>query len=91
MTRVAVLVVDGLGIGAMPDASALRAGDAAAHTLGHVLTPPAEHRAFPHSAPWGSGCCIRTRAWPSPSPPGRPRDGPPSDTRARTPSAAIRR
>ncbi|MCP9955275.1 phosphopentomutase [Actinomadura madurae] len=37
MTRVAVLVVDGLGIGAMPDASALRAGDAAAHTLGHVL------------------------------------------------------
>lgn len=37
MTRVAILVVDGLGVGAMPDASALRAGDAAAHTLGHVL------------------------------------------------------
>ncbi|MBO8196169.1 phosphopentomutase [Streptomyces oryzae] len=32
-----MLVVDGFGIGAMPDAGALRPGDAAADTCGHVL------------------------------------------------------
>ncbi|MES9539516.1 phosphopentomutase [Actinomadura sp. NPDC000600] len=37
MSRAVILVIDGLGIGAMPDAAALRPGDAAAHTLGHVL------------------------------------------------------
>ena len=37
MSRVVILVIDGLGIGAMPDAAALRQGDATADTLGHVL------------------------------------------------------
>jgi phosphopentomutase len=37
MSRVVILVVDGLGIGAMPDAGALRPGDVDADTLGHTL------------------------------------------------------
>ncbi|WP_307805342.1 phosphopentomutase [Streptomyces spirodelae] len=35
--RTVIVVVDGFGIGAMPDAGALRPGDAAADTCGHVL------------------------------------------------------
>ncbi|HEV7626162.1 MAG TPA: phosphopentomutase [Streptomyces sp.] len=37
MSRTVIVVVDGLGIGAMPDAGELRPGDRAADTLGHVL------------------------------------------------------
>lgn len=36
--RTVVVVLDGLGIGAMPDAGTLRPGDRAAHTLRSVLT-----------------------------------------------------
>ncbi|NSC24397.1 phosphopentomutase [Streptomyces albus subsp. chlorinus] len=35
--RTVVVVIDGFGIGAMPDAGALRPGDAGADTCGHVL------------------------------------------------------
>ncbi|MET9858190.1 phosphopentomutase [Streptomyces smyrnaeus] len=35
--RTVIVVIDGFGIGAMPDAGALRPGDAAADTCGHVL------------------------------------------------------
>ncbi|WP_425576001.1 phosphopentomutase [Streptomyces axinellae] len=35
--RVVIVVLDGFGIGAMPDAGALRPGDVAADTCGHVL------------------------------------------------------
>ncbi|WP_051872381.1 phosphopentomutase [Streptomyces sclerotialus] len=42
MSTIVILVVDGLGIGAMPDAGALRPGDAEADTLGHLLD---HHRA----------------------------------------------
>ncbi|MGH3323388.1 MAG: phosphopentomutase [Streptomyces sp.] len=37
MSRTVIVVVDGLGVGAMPDAGALRPGDLSADTLGHVL------------------------------------------------------
>ncbi|MFE4826909.1 phosphopentomutase [Streptomyces sp. NPDC056672] len=37
MSKTVVLVIDGFGIGAMPDAGALRPGDLAADTCGHVL------------------------------------------------------
>lgn len=36
-SRTVIVVVDGLGIGAMPDAGELRPGDRAADTLGHLL------------------------------------------------------
>ncbi|WP_309251071.1 phosphopentomutase [Streptomyces sp. Amel2xB2] len=35
--RVVIVVLDGLGVGAMPDAGALRPGDLGADTLGHLL------------------------------------------------------
>ncbi|KAA6213730.1 phosphopentomutase [Streptomyces albofaciens JCM 4342] len=41
MSRIVILVIDGLGVGAMPDAADPRPGDAAADTLGHLLD---EHR-----------------------------------------------
>ncbi|MEW2545639.1 phosphopentomutase [Streptomyces sp. NPDC047002] len=37
MSRTVIVVLDGFGIGAMPDAGALRPGDLAADTCGHVL------------------------------------------------------
>ncbi|MBP0456289.1 phosphopentomutase [Streptomyces montanisoli] len=37
MSRTVIVVIDGFGVGAMPDAGALRPGDAAADTCGHVL------------------------------------------------------
>ncbi|MFE2033527.1 phosphopentomutase [Streptomyces scopuliridis] len=37
MSKTVILVIDGFGIGAMPDAGALRPGDIAADTCGHVL------------------------------------------------------
>ncbi|MBC9711642.1 phosphopentomutase [Streptomyces sp. TRM66268-LWL] len=37
MNRTVVVVIDGFGVGAMPDAGALRPGDLAADTCGHVL------------------------------------------------------
>lgn len=37
MTRTVIVVLDGFGIGAMPDAGALRPGDLAADTCGHLL------------------------------------------------------
>ncbi|MFB7268789.1 phosphopentomutase [Streptomyces sp. NPDC056244] len=37
MSKTVVLVIDGFGIGAMPDAGVLRPGDRAADTCGHVL------------------------------------------------------
>ncbi|MFE7568008.1 phosphopentomutase [Streptomyces sp. NPDC057539] len=37
MSKTVILVIDGFGIGAMPDAGALRPGDVAADTCGHVL------------------------------------------------------
>ncbi|MZD03752.1 phosphopentomutase [Streptomyces sp. SID5785] len=37
MSRTVIVVVDGFGIGAMPDAGALRPGDRTADTCGHVL------------------------------------------------------
>ncbi|MEU6034856.1 phosphopentomutase [Actinomadura sp. NPDC047616] len=37
MSRTVIVVIDGFGIGAMPDAGALRPGDAHADTLGHTL------------------------------------------------------
>lgn len=54
MTRAVVVVVDGLGIGAMPDAAALRPGDAAANTLGHVLDAGDRLR-LPHLGALGLG------------------------------------
>ncbi|OKI06752.1 mutase [Streptomyces sp. CB02923] len=42
MSRTVILVIDGFGIGAMPDADVPRPGDAAADTLGHLLD---SHRA----------------------------------------------
>ncbi|WP_328583644.1 phosphopentomutase [Streptomyces sp. NBC_00370] len=41
MSKTVIVVIDGFGIGAMPDAGALRPGDIAADTCGHVL----DHRA----------------------------------------------
>ncbi|MGW0880255.1 phosphopentomutase [Streptomyces sp. NPDC002671] len=37
MTRTVIVVVDGFGVGAMPDAGTLRPGDQGADTCGHVL------------------------------------------------------
>ncbi|MFH8553205.1 phosphopentomutase [Streptomyces celluloflavus] len=37
MAKTVIVVIDGFGIGAMPDAGALRPGDLAADTCGHVL------------------------------------------------------
>ncbi|MFE7463928.1 phosphopentomutase [Streptomyces sp. NPDC057499] len=37
MSRTVIVVLDGFGVGAMPDAGALRPGDAAADTCGHLL------------------------------------------------------
>ncbi|GAA2322855.1 phosphopentomutase [Streptomyces kunmingensis] len=37
MSKTVIVVVDGFGVGAMPDAGALRPGDLAADTCGHVL------------------------------------------------------
>ncbi|MFD7663330.1 phosphopentomutase [Streptomyces sp. NPDC059788] len=37
MSRIVILVIDGFGIGALPDAGEPRPGDAAADTLGHLL------------------------------------------------------
>ncbi|MGY0018969.1 phosphopentomutase [Streptomyces sp. cg35] len=37
MSKTVIVVVDGFGVGAMPDAGALRPGDTAADTCGHVL------------------------------------------------------
>ncbi|MDX3854430.1 phosphopentomutase [Streptomyces sp. AK02-01A] len=37
MSRTVIVVIDGFGIGAMPDAGTLRPGDLAADTCGHVL------------------------------------------------------
>ncbi len=37
MARTVIVVIDGFGIGAMPDAGVLRPGDLAADTCGHVL------------------------------------------------------
>ncbi|GAA2069807.1 phosphopentomutase [Streptomyces albiaxialis] len=37
MSRTVIVVIDGFGVGAMPDAGALRPGDAGADTCGHVL------------------------------------------------------
>ncbi|MFE9459571.1 phosphopentomutase [Streptomyces californicus] len=37
MARTVIVVIDGFGIGAMPDAGALRPGDLTADTCGHVL------------------------------------------------------
>ncbi|MFH8348709.1 phosphopentomutase [Streptomyces sp. NPDC018045] len=42
MSRAVIVVLDGFGVGAMPDADAHRPGDAAADTLGHLLD---HHRA----------------------------------------------
>ncbi|WP_030018399.1 phosphopentomutase [Streptomyces monomycini] len=42
MSKVVIIVIDGFGIGAMPDADAHRPGDATADTLGHLLD---RHRA----------------------------------------------
>ncbi|MEU7043052.1 phosphopentomutase [Streptomyces varsoviensis] len=37
MSKTVIVVIDGFGIGAMPDAGALRPGDIAADTCGHIL------------------------------------------------------
>ncbi|MFG3257457.1 phosphopentomutase [Streptomyces sp. NPDC048172] len=37
MSRTVIVVIDGFGVGAMPDAGALRPGDVTADTCGHVL------------------------------------------------------
>ncbi|MFG2589725.1 phosphopentomutase [Streptomyces sp. NPDC048438] len=37
MAKTVIVVIDGFGVGAMPDAGALRPGDLAADTCGHVL------------------------------------------------------
>ena len=37
MSKTVIVVIDGFGVGAMPDAGALRPGDLAADTCGHVL------------------------------------------------------
>ncbi|MFH8595920.1 phosphopentomutase [Streptomyces rimosus] len=42
MSRIVILVIDGFGVGAMPDTAVSRPGDAAADTLGHLLD---DHRA----------------------------------------------
>ncbi|MEU4200228.1 phosphopentomutase [Streptomyces sp. NPDC026294] len=42
MSRIVIVVIDGFGIGARPDADTQRPGDAAADTLGHLLD---RHRA----------------------------------------------
>ncbi|WP_131735568.1 phosphopentomutase [Actinomadura roseirufa] len=55
MSRVAILVIDGLGIGAMPDAANPRPGDSAAHTLGHVLDAASGTPRLPVLAALGLG------------------------------------
>lgn len=42
MSKTVIVVVDGFGVGAMPDAGALRPGDLTADTCGHVLDRCAE-------------------------------------------------
>ncbi|MCQ4210528.1 phosphopentomutase [Streptomyces longispororuber] len=42
MSKTVIVVVDGFGVGAMPDAGALRPGDVTADTCGHVLDRCAE-------------------------------------------------
>lgn len=37
MSKTVIVVIDGFGVGAMPDAGALRPGDASADTCGHLL------------------------------------------------------
>lgn len=37
MSTLVIVVIDGFGVGAMPDAGALRPGDLSADTCGHVL------------------------------------------------------
>ncbi len=51
MNRALILVIDGLGIGAMPDASTLRAGDADADTLGHILAAARDRSGRPPVLP----------------------------------------
>ncbi|MEO7938672.1 MAG: phosphopentomutase, partial [Burkholderiaceae bacterium] len=52
--RVVVLVIDGLGIGAMPDVHLVRPNDVGAHTLAHVIEA-AGHLSLPHLEQLGLG------------------------------------
>ncbi|TMQ96262.1 phosphopentomutase [Actinomadura soli] len=70
MSRVVILVIDGLGIGAMPDAAALRPGDAAAHTLGHVLDAAGGPPHLPALAALGLGLLHPRESLDSPTLPG---------------------
>jgi phosphopentomutase len=54
MSTTVIVVVDGLGIGAMPDAGELRPGDRAADTLGHVLDHLGGTRAAPALPSFGA-------------------------------------
>ncbi|MDJ1130366.1 phosphopentomutase [Streptomyces iconiensis] len=51
MSRTVIVVLDGFGIGAMPDAGALRPGDVAADTCGHVLDRAREELGRPLRLP----------------------------------------
>ncbi|MDO9381057.1 MAG: phosphopentomutase [Nocardioidaceae bacterium] len=51
-----VLVLDGFGVGAMPDAGALRPSDAGADTLGHLVRWCADERGEPLRVPHLASC-----------------------------------
>lgn len=51
MSRTVIVVLDGFGIGAMPDAGALRPGDLAADTCGHLLDAAREELGRPLRLP----------------------------------------
>lgn len=94
MARTVIVVIDGFGVGAMPDAGALRPGDLTADTCGHVLDHARAAFGRPLRLPvlgaLGLGWSTRTGTWHGA--PGCPcrRAGPPSAIRGRTPSRATR-
>lgn len=94
MAKTVIVVIDGFGVGAMPDAGALRPGDLSADTCGHVLDHARTAFGRPcgcrFSGLWDSGSSIRIRIWRAARICPWPREGPPSAIRARTPSPATR-
>lgn len=66
--RVILLVIDGLGVGAMPDAAAFRAGDAHAFTLRSIIA--ANHGlVLPELTALGLGACAAGAGLPTPAAP----------------------
>lgn len=94
MSTTVIVVIDGFGVGAMPDAGALRPGDLTADTCGHVLdhcrASLGGRSGCPRSARWVSASSIRTLIWPAGPAAPSPSAGPHSATPGRTPSPGIR-